>query len=172
MRADDRGRCIVVGVTIKQPAVVVQQAARFAHRFEARLVCAHVDAGSYIVAEHPDGSVEARPVDPDLPDWTSSPFSEVLTARIRTLAREEQVQVSFRELAGDIGQALARLAEVLTAEMIVVGSRRGGFKTSMHDFFSGSVAVHLAHRQPRPVVVVPVAPLPSGAGLPWEATQP
>ena len=42
------------------------------------------------------------------------------------MARDAGVQVEFRELAGDIGHALARLAEVLDAEMIVVGSRRGG----------------------------------------------
>src|SRR4051794_39840477 len=111
-----RERRIVVGVTGTQPAVVVQEAARFARRFDAVLICAHVDAGSYLVAEHPDGSVDARPIDPDLPDWSCGPFDEALTRRIRALAREEQVEVSFRELAGDIGHALARLAEVLEAE--------------------------------------------------------
>jgi nucleotide-binding universal stress UspA family protein len=40
--------------------------------------------------------------------------------------------------------------------MIIVGSRRGGLRSTMHDFFGGSVAAHLAHRQPRPVVVVPL----------------
>jgi nucleotide-binding universal stress UspA family protein len=126
VRDDHPDRFIVVGVTPQQPAVVVQQAARFARHFEAALVCANVDPGSYIVAEHPDGSIEARPIDPDLPEWTSSPFDGELADRIRTLAREEQVQVSFRELAGDIGHALGRLADVLHAEKIIVGSRRGG----------------------------------------------
>jgi nucleotide-binding universal stress UspA family protein len=171
MRTDYQSPCIVVGVTAKQPAVVVQQAARFARYFEAGLVCAHVDPGSYVVAERPDGSVDARPIDPDVPDWSCSPFDESLTRRITAVAREEQVRVSFRELAGDVGHALARLAEVLQAEMIVVGSRRGGIRTSMHEFFGGSVAVHLAHGQPRPVVVVPVAPVPSGAALPWEQAE-
>jgi nucleotide-binding universal stress UspA family protein len=165
-------RRVVVGVTAKQPAVVVHQAARFARAFGAVLVCAHVDAGSYVVAEHADGSVDARPIDPDLVDLRVSPFDETLTGRIRALAREERVEVSFRELAGDIGHALGRLAEVLEAEMIVVGSRRGGLRTSVHDFFGGSVAVHLAHRQPRPVVVVPVAPRPSGAALPGDEGHP
>lgn len=159
---------VVVGVTRKQPPVVVQQAARFARHFDAVLVCANVDPGSYVVAEHPDGSVDTRPIDPDLPDWTSSPFDDELASRIRTLARQEQVEVRFRELAGDIGHALGRLADTLSAEMIVVGSRRGGLKTGMHDFFGGSVAVHLAHRQRRPVVVVPVSPVPAGSRLPWE----
>jgi len=161
-------RHLVVGVTVQQPAVVLQQAMRFARQFGAVLVCAHVDTSSYVVAEHADGSVESRPIDPDLPDWTSGPFDGQLAARIRAQAREVDVEVVFRELAGDVGHALARLAEVLDAELIVVGSRRGLFKTSVHDFFRGSVALHLAHRQPRPVVVIPLSPVPAGATLPWE----
>jgi hypothetical protein len=38
----------------------------------------------------------------------------------------------------------------------------------MREFFAGSVAVHLAHRQTRPVVVIPTSPVPQGAALPWE----
>jgi hypothetical protein len=49
--------CIVVGVTEHQPPQVIRQAAGFARRFGATLVCAHVDADAYVVAEHPDGSV-------------------------------------------------------------------------------------------------------------------
>lgn len=171
VRDTNPDRSIIVGVTRKQPAVVVQQAARFARHFEAGLVCAHVDPGSYVVAEHPDGSVESRPIDPDGADWNTVVFDDELATRLRALAREEQVQVTFRELAGDIGHALARLADVMHAEMIIVGSRRGGFKTSMHDFFGGSVAVHLAHRQRRPVVVIPLSPIPEGDQLPWEGPR-
>jgi nucleotide-binding universal stress UspA family protein len=76
------------------------------------------------------------------------------------------VTVELRELAGDIAHALGRLAEVLGSELIVVGSRRGGLRSSMHEFFGGSVAAHLAHRQPRPLVVVPLTPSPDA--LPWE----
>jgi nucleotide-binding universal stress UspA family protein len=166
-----RGRCIVVGVTPTQPPLVVQQAARFARFFDASLVCAHVEAGNYVVRENPDGSVESRPIDPDLPEWDNAVFDDELAGRVRRLAGEAGVTVEFRELAGDIGHALARLAEVLAAEMIVVGSRRGGLRSSMHDFFSGSVAVHLAHRQPRPLVVIPLDPKPHGR-LPWEHPRP
>lgn len=158
----------MVGVTPKQPPAVLRHAARFARQFEGVLVCAHVEAGNYVVAEHPDGSVESRPIDPDQGDWDNAVFDSGLADRIRGLAREEGVRVEFRELAGDIGHALGRLAEVLDGEMIVVGSRRGGFRSSMHDFFGGSVAVHLAHRQLRPVVVIPLSPVPEGGRLPWE----
>jgi nucleotide-binding universal stress UspA family protein len=159
---------VVAGVTPKQPAIVVEWAARFARRFDAVLVCAHVEADHYVVEEHPDGSVESRPIDHDLADWDTAVFDSGLAARIRDQARDADVQVEFRELAGRIGHALARLADVLNAEMIIVGSRRGGgMRTTMHEFFSGSVAVHLAHRQPRPLVVIPVSPKPEGRP-PWE----
>jgi nucleotide-binding universal stress UspA family protein len=135
---------------------VLREAVRLARQFKAVLVCANVEAGSYVVAEHPDGSVESRPIDPDQPDWNAAVFNGGLAHRIRELADQEGVRVEFRELAGDIAHALGRLAEVLDAEMIIVGSRRGGLRSTMHDFFGGSVAAHLAHRQPRPVVIVPL----------------
>jgi nucleotide-binding universal stress UspA family protein len=146
----------VVGVTPQQPVAVLREAVRLARQFKAVLVCANVEAGSYVVAEHPDGSVESRPIDPDQPDWNAAVFNGGLAHRIREVADQEGVRVEFRELAGDIAHALGRLAEVLDAEMIIVGSRRGGLRSTMHDFFGGSVAAHLAHRQPRPVVVVPL----------------
>lgn len=165
------GRYIVVGVTANQPPAVLREAARFARHFDAVLMCAHVDAGSYVVAEHPDGSVESRPIDPDQPDWNSVVFDPGLAQRIRGFTREEGVPVEFRELAGDIGHALGRLAEAVDAEMIIVGSRRGGLRTGMHDFFGGSVAVHLAHRQRRSVVVIPLSPVPEHDQLPWEGPR-
>jgi nucleotide-binding universal stress UspA family protein len=159
---DEIDRYLVVGVTPKQPLTVLRQAARFARQFQALLVCANVEAGSYVVSEHPDGSVESRPIDPDQPDWNTAVFDGGLADQIRALAQEESIRVEFRELAGDIGHALGRLAEILDAEMIIVGSRRGGLRSTMHEFFGGSVAAHLAHRQPRPVVVVPLPALEPG----------
>lgn len=162
---------IVVGVTPHQPPVVITEAARIAQKFQAVLVCAHVEPGNYVITEHPDGSVESLPMDPDQPEWDNPVFDQALTDRIRHLVVNYDVTVEFRELAGEIAHALGRLAEVLHAEMIVVGSRRG-MRSSVHDFFLGSAAVHLAHRQPRPVLVVPVAPVPHGQKLPWEGRRP
>jgi nucleotide-binding universal stress UspA family protein len=153
---DEATNYIVVGVTPKQPLIVLWQAVGFAREFNARLVCANVEAGNYVVAEHPNGSVESRPIDPDQPDWNTAIFDGSLAARIRAIADKKGVRVEFRELAGDIAHALGRLAEVLNAEMIIVGSRRGGLRSTMHEVFGGSVAAHLAHRQPRPVVIIPL----------------
>ena len=66
-------------------------------------------ADAYVAAEHPDGSAESRPIDPDLPEWDTAVFDRGLADRIKKLAGEEQVLVELRELAGDIGHALGRL---------------------------------------------------------------
>ena len=162
-----KDRTIIVGVTTHQPSMVVRVAAHVANNFEAVLVCAHVDAGAYVVQQYPDGSVDSRPIDADTTEWNGPIFDPEMADRITAWTAAEPVRVEFRELAGDIAHALGRLAEVLGSEMIVVGSHRGGLRSSMHDFFGGSVAVHLAHRQPRPLLVVPLSPAAEGA-LPWE----
>ena len=159
---------VLLGVTPQQPELVLDTALRLARTLRADLVCAQVDASSYVVEEHADGSVDARPLDPDQPDWTSSPVDPGLADRVRTSGEAYGVHVEVRALAGDVAEALGHLAETLGAELIVVGSRPGGVRASMHDFFGGSIAVHLIHRQPRPVLVVPVDPSPAGSGLPWE----
>jgi nucleotide-binding universal stress UspA family protein len=168
MPDDSVTRSIVVGVTAKQPPAVISAAVRFAEKFDAVLVCANVDPGSYVVTEHPDGSIEALPIDPDAPEQNSRPFDSELAGRIRTVAEQAGVQVEFRQLAGEIAHALGRLGDVVQAEMIVVGTRHRGVWSGLQEFLGGSVAAHLAHRQHRPVVVIPLAPVSSGDRLPWE----
>ncbi|WP_375424345.1 universal stress protein [uncultured Friedmanniella sp.] len=165
---ETRVAAVVLGITPRQPPEVLAAALGLASRSGGVVVCAYVDAGSYVVEEHADGSVDARPIDPDQFDWTSDTFDPDLARRVRAAGAAQGVEVQLRALAGDVGKALARLAETVDAEAIVVGSRRGGVRASMHDFFGGSVAVHLIHRQPRPVLVVPVEPSPPGMSLPWE----
>ena len=155
-------RYIVVGVTEEQPPAVLHHAVRLARRFNAVLVCANVDRASEVVTEHPDGSVEARTIDPEAPARTSRPFESELANRIRSVAQEGAVQVEFRELAGNVAHALGRLGDVLDAELIVVGSRHRGVLSGIREFFGGSMAARLAHRQHRPVVVIPRDPVPAG----------
>jgi len=157
---------VLVGVNHGQSDVVLHHAVRLARAFGAELVCAHVDVGRYVVEERPDGAVISRPLDPDLPELTDSDFDPALAEHIRALVAP--LDVTFRELAGDRAYALSRLADICGAELIVVGSRRRGVKSTLKEFFGGSVAAQLAHCQPRPVVVVPVAPVGPGAPLPWE----
>jgi nucleotide-binding universal stress UspA family protein len=58
------------------------------------------------------------------------------------VVREQRGRVEFRELAGAVAHALARLAELLHADMIIVGSRRPGVRSSLREFLEGSVAAH------------------------------
>lgn len=162
----ETGRSVVVGVTSKQPEVVVRTAARLARALHSDLVCAHVDPLAYVVAENPDGSVESRPVDPDGQGWSDQPFNPALADRLMAIASEEGVSLQLRQLAGDVARAIGRLADVIDAALIVVGSR-SGVRATMREYFGGSVAVHLAHRQHRPVVIVPLAVRAEGP-LPWE----
>jgi nucleotide-binding universal stress UspA family protein len=166
---EDRAEAqILVGVTYGQPDVVLRQAARFARVFGASLVCAHVDPGRYVVEERPDGSVVSLPLDPELPELRDTDFDQGLVAQVRAAVADDSIDLSFRELAGDVAYALTRLADILDVELIIVGSRRGGVKAGLKQFLTGSVAAHLAHRQHRPVVVIPVAPVAEGKPLPWE----
>ena len=157
---------ILVGVNHGQADVVVEQAVRLARALAGELVCAHVDVGRYVVEERPDGTVVSRPLDPDLPELSESDFDPALAEHVRGLVGD--LPVTFRELAGDRAYALARLADICDAEMLVVGSRRRGVRSGLKEFFGGSVAAQLAHRQHRPVVVVPVQPVSAGTPLPWE----
>jgi|SoimicmetaTmtHPB_FD_contig_51_879650_length_1282_multi_2_in_0_out_0_2 nucleotide-binding universal stress UspA family protein len=168
MAKDQTIRRILVGVTYGQPDTVLRHAAHFARTFGAALICAHVDPGRYVVEERPDGSVVSLPLDPELPELKDTDFDEGLVAQVRTAVADDSIDVSFRELAGDVAYALTRLADICDVELIIVGSRRGGVRAGLKQFLTGSVAAHLAHRQHRPVVVIPLAPVAEGKPLPWE----
>ena len=158
---------VIVGVTPGQPEVVAVRAAEFARRFDAELVCASVDPSSYAVEEGLDGSLRTMPFDPDAADPRNAEFDPALRARLARVLDGRGVAWSTRALVGDPAHALGDIAEDLDAAMIVVGSREPGVRSSLHEFFAGSVAAHLAHLQHRPVVVVPLAPVAPGSSLPW-----
>lgn len=157
---------IVVGVEDRMPPPVLVEAARIARDLGAELVCGHVDRSQYAISEDPDGTVHSRPFDPDLPEQPDAVFPEELTARIGTVLQGAglgDVTWSGRELAGDPAHALAHLANVLDARLIVVGTHEPGARGGLREFFQGSIATHLAHRQHRPVLVVPLGGTHPGA---------
>lgn len=158
---------VVVGVVPQQPDTVLEHASRFARHFDAELVCAYVDTGRYPVEENSDGSVRSMPIDPDDINDPEEVAYRSLQEHIGRLLDTHAARWSFRPLAGEPGQALATLADHLDAAMIVVGTRHAGARRSMHEFFGGSVAVHLAHRQHRAVVIVPLNPVADADELPW-----
>jgi nucleotide-binding universal stress UspA family protein len=172
-------RTLVVGVMAGQPDAVATQAAALSAQLGARLVCATVDAGRYAVEEHADGSIRSAPFDPDLADADVGPAAAAdpevdridprLDERLHALLDPTGVPWESRALAGDPARALTRLADALDAMMIVVGTHEGGLRGSLHELFNGSVAAHLAHRQHRPVVVIPLSPVGLDAALPWDS---
>ncbi|MFZ4896527.1 universal stress protein [Plantibacter sp. Mn2098] len=166
--ATHRPSPVIVGVVPGAPHALLAEAVRFAGIMGAELVWAWVDASRYVVEEIPDGSVHTAPIDPDGADRGDADFPAALFEAISAVADAADVQWSVRVLAGDPARALARLAEVTDAVMIMVGTREATLRATVQEFFGGSVAVHLAHRQHRPVLVVPLAPVPPHESLPWE----
>lgn len=162
---------VLVGVVAGTAAAVVEAAGGLADRLGADLVCAHVDDSSEKVEEKPDGTVVSRPLNPDLPFEASEEFDPRLRAEIAAVLDPKPVEWSVRALAGGPAQELARLAEKLDAALIVIGTRESGFRGSVEEFLNGSVAIRLAHRQHRPVVVIPLNPVLDDADLPWKRAQ-
>lgn len=149
---------VVVGVYPGQADGVVLQAAVFAARFNAELVCAWVDSGRHPRADHAGAAAPH-----------TDGFSPYLAAHLDRILGGHAITWSTRQLIGDPARALGQLAESLRAAMIVVGTRDGTVRGSLQEFFAGSIAMHLAHRQNRPVVVIPLAPVSFDDDLPWES---
>ena len=93
-------------------------------------------------------------------------FDPGLLAQIDRVLTGRNVVWSTRALVGDPATALGRLAQTVRAVLIVVGSREPTVRHSLRTLFTGSVAVRLAHGQARPVVIIPLNPVPFGAELP------
>nr|WP_278189667.1 universal stress protein [Brevibacterium sp. ZH18] len=149
---------IIVGVA---PGEVVATAATYADRFDADLICVHVDDFRYTVEIRSDGSVVSIPIDPDLVAEAAPEFDPLLHSAIAEVLRGSSVNWTLKTLAGSASQELASLAEEVDAQMIVVGVRKAGIKGSFHEFFNGSVAIQLAQHQHRPLLVVPLASDPA-----------
>ena len=168
---DHEARTLVVGVVREQSDDVVRQAIRFAGMLGASLVLATVDPTRYTTAHNPDGTVAAFSIDPDAAEVITEEFDPEFAEHLGALLEPSGLTWSLRALAGDPAHELARLAHELNAVAIVVGTRKPGLRTSAHEFFNGSVAVHLAHRQHHPVIVIPLDPVAHGERLPWEGNE-
>jgi len=159
---------VIVGVTSGQPDAVVLAASEFAARFGAELICATVDPSRYMLEELPDGSMTSASFDPDSLERAATEFDSGLRAQIERVLAGRSVTWSTRALAGEPARALGHLAGTVRAIMIVVGSREPTVRHTLRSFFTGSVAVRLAHGQHRPVVIIPLNPVPFGTELPWD----
>jgi len=145
---------VIVGVIPEQPDRVLREAARYAALMSAPLIVAHVDVTRFVTYEDPDGYVHSAPIDIDLS--TGEAQLEIVRNSAQAVLSDVAVQWSVQQLVGDPALAIKHLADKAHARLIVVGTRRRGFGETIREFFTGSVAARLAHRQSRPILVVPL----------------
>ncbi|MGB4135616.1 MAG: universal stress protein [Microbacterium sp.] len=146
-------KAVIVGLQPGQPAHVLAEAVRYATLLRVPLVVVHVDVTRFVTYEDPDGYVHSAPIDLNV-DLGAAEFEAVQAEAGKALA-EAGVTWVARQLVGDPALAIKQLANTLDAQLIVVGTRKRGFGESVREFFTGSVAARLAHRQHRSVLVVP-----------------
>ncbi|MCQ9163950.1 universal stress protein [Arthrobacter sp. STN4] len=161
---------VVAGVVPGQPAIVIRQAAALAYSLGVGLVFAYVDVTRYLVEEHGGADDTSAPIDPDGVDEPDDVEGAARAIRERISAElgagdrgdagagDTEPDWSLVTLAGEPARSLARFAESVHACVIVVGTRERGVGARLEEFLIGSVAVHLTHRQHRPVLVIPLDP--------------
>lgn len=165
--AADLHGAVIVGVVPGEPARVVREAARYAKVLGAPLLVAHVDVTRFVTYEDPDGYVHSAPIDMNI----GGGEADLNLVKTETAAALEGREVAWtaRQLVGDPAIAIKHLADELDARLIVVGTRKRGIGESIREFFTGSVAARLAHRQHRPILVVPLGePIPDDEEI-WPA---
>lgn len=159
-------KCVIVAIQPDQPPHVLAAGIRYARLLGAPLLVVHVDVTRFVTYEDPDGLMHSAPIDLNI-DTGAADFGEVTAAAEAALAGTG-LTWSARQLVGDPALAIKHLAETLAAELIVVGTRRRGFGESVREFFTGSVAARLSHRQSRPILVVPLQePVPDDQKEIW-----
>ncbi|GLJ80469.1 universal stress protein [Microbacterium imperiale] len=144
---------VIVGVIPGQSPRVVIEAARYAGMLGVGLVIVHVDVTRFVTYEDPDGYVHTAPI--DLGAVSSAAQLEQIRAAAAEALAASTVEWVVHQLVGDPALAIKHLAERVDAKLLVVGTRRRGIGESIREFFTGSVAARLAHRQQRPILVVP-----------------
>jgi nucleotide-binding universal stress UspA family protein len=159
-------RTVVVGIAEGQADAVALVAAEFAAQFDADLVCAVVDEAHYTTTDRTGRPVFA-PIDPDGVDTLEEDWSAI-DAHLHEVLDRVTTRWTVRFITGEPSAALAALADEVGALMIVIGTRRRTVARSVRELFAGSIAAHLAHRQARPVLVVPLDPAPPGQRPPWQ----
>ncbi|PPG51953.1 universal stress protein [Rathayibacter sp. AY1E9] len=165
---------VLVGIVDGQRPEVLRTAARVAADAGAALLLVSVSADPYLVGEYVDpmtggiplgfvGAAADRGEGPSLPPGLRETVEHELDG--------STVQWSLRAARGEPALTLAEVAEEVDARMIVVGTRDAGVLASIAEFLSGSVAAHLAHRQHRPVLVVPRADRDPSRPAPWDLAE-
>jgi nucleotide-binding universal stress UspA family protein len=168
MAANENARAIVVGVRPTHHEHVVGIAASLAVQLHVGLVCVWVDPAQIDIGIRPDGTELTEYIDPDVAEERPPAFPDDARENVARIAARHGVVARFEAHAGAAERALAAVAERVDAPMIVVGSRDGRSRRAVREFFNGSVAARLTHRQHRPVLVVPLDPVGFDQPLPWQ----
>lgn len=159
------GHPLVVGLEPGLPDLVALTAVSLAGATGAPcLYFAYADPSRYAVEERPDGTVRHEPFDPDGLDDAWRTREAEFERHLGELLHGVAVPWAFRYLAGRPDRALTHLARAVDAAAIVVGTRAPGAGAHLREVVEGSVAVHLAHHQHRPVITVPLSVVD------WKAT--
>ncbi|MFB4354510.1 universal stress protein [Microbacterium sp. LS_15] len=159
-------KAVIVGIQPGQSPRVIQEASRFARLLRVPLVVVHVDVTRFVTYEDPDGYVHSAPIDINFDAGTAE--FEAVQAEAAQALEGTGLTWTARQLVGDPALAIKALANRLDAQLIVVGTRKRGIGESIREFFTGSVAARLAHRQHRPVLVVPLEePVPDSQPEIW-----
>lgn len=165
---DFRGHPLVVAVSSSPSPLVALTAASLGRATGApALYFAYVDPHRYTDEEYPDGTVRHLPINPDLADDLWRDTERDLSAAVAETMAGQGVPWHFRYLAGRADRALTHLARAVDAAAFVVGAH-SGHHHRLHDFMNESLSVQLAHRQHRPVLVVPLRVVDWEGRAPWE----
>lgn len=159
---------LIAAVVPDTAPVVLREATSLATALGLDVVAVHIDASRVVVARHPDGTVDSSPVDPDSYDELGPRALDNLRRLVDETA-QTGTAVTLLGVPGAPAEEIARLAERLDARLIVVGTRKPGLAHHVAEFFTGSVAAHLAYRQARPVLVVPTRPGSFAQPAPWDS---
>jgi nucleotide-binding universal stress UspA family protein len=158
---------VIAGVIPDQSPRVLKEAARYAKLFQAPLVVVHVDVTRFVTYEDPDGYVHSAPIDINIAAGEGE-LAKVQDAAASVLG-DAGPTWTVRQLVGDPAMAIKHFADQVDARLIVVGTRKRGFGESVREFFTGAVGVRLAHRQHRPILIVPLGePVPDDEEI-WPA---
>ncbi|WP_374976410.1 universal stress protein [Microbacterium trichothecenolyticum] len=158
---------VIAGVIPDQSPRVLKEAARYAKLFQAPLVVVHVDVTRFVTYEDPDGYVHSAPIDINIAAGEGE-LAKVQEAAASVLG-DSGAEWTVRQLVGDPAMAIKHFADQIDARLLVVGTRKRGFGESVREFFTGSVGARLAHRQHRPILIVPLGePVPDDEEI-WPA---
>lgn len=160
---------VIVGVVPGESPRVLKEAARYARLLGAPLAVVTVDVTRFVTYEDPDGYVHSAPIDLDIGGGEAE--LAAVQAETDEVLGGSGLQWIVRQLVGDPAIAMKNFADDIDARLLVVGTRKRGFGESIREFFTGSVAARLTHRQHRPVLVVPLGePVPDDEEI-WPESE-